>query len=90
MNCASAGKQACPTTSLFATAMASAFARSTSVNWAICESGSDDAATGAGGGLKAGKDQVLAAVIRRYPDVPVDGNDQADALVRNHHRDHPA
>src|ERR1035441_4124210 len=38
-------------------------------------------ATGAGGGLKAGKDQVLAAVIRRYPDVPVDGNDQADALV---------
>lgn len=38
-------------------------------------------ATGAGGGPKSGKDQVLAAVIRRYPAVPVDGNDVADALV---------
>lgn len=38
-------------------------------------------ATGYGGGPKSGKDQVLAAVIRRYPDVPVDGNDVADALV---------
>jgi crossover junction endodeoxyribonuclease RuvC len=38
-------------------------------------------ATGYGGGVKSGKDKVLAAVIRRYPDVPVDGNDQADALV---------
>lgn len=27
------------------------------------------------------KDRVLAAVIRRYPNVPVDGNDQADALI---------
>jgi crossover junction endodeoxyribonuclease RuvC len=38
-------------------------------------------ATGAGAGPKSGKDKVLAAVIRRYADVPVDGNDQADALV---------
>lgn len=29
----------------------------------------------------SGKDQVLAAVIRRYRDIPVDGNDVADALV---------
>lgn len=29
----------------------------------------------------ANKDEVLAAVIRRYPDVLVAGNDQADALV---------
>jgi crossover junction endodeoxyribonuclease RuvC len=35
-------------------------------------------ATGYG---NAGKDTVLAAVIRRYPDVMVDGNDVADALV---------
>lgn len=35
-------------------------------------------ATGKG---NAGKDQVLASVIRRYPDVHVAGNDQADALV---------
>lgn len=35
-------------------------------------------ATGKG---NAGKDAVLAAVVRRYPDVPVDGNDTADALV---------
>jgi crossover junction endodeoxyribonuclease RuvC len=35
-------------------------------------------ATGRG---NASKDQVLAAVIRRYPDVDVDGNDQADAYV---------
>lgn len=35
-------------------------------------------ATGKG---NAGKDEVLAAVIRRYPDVLVTGNDQADALV---------
>lgn len=33
------------------------------------------------GGGRANKDEVLAAVIRRYPDVPVAGNDQADALV---------
>jgi crossover junction endodeoxyribonuclease RuvC len=38
-------------------------------------------ATGFGGGAKSGKDQVLAAVIRRYPDVPVDGNDVCDAFV---------
>jgi crossover junction endodeoxyribonuclease RuvC len=47
----------------------------------VAPSGVKRYATGSGGGLKAGKDQVLAAVIRRYPEVPVDGNDQADALV---------
>lgn len=35
-------------------------------------------ATGAG---NASKDAVLAAVVRRYPDVDVRGNDEADALV---------
>lgn len=35
-------------------------------------------ATGKG---NAGKDAVLAAVVRRYPDVDVAGNDEADALV---------
>lgn len=35
-------------------------------------------ATGKG---NAGKDAVLAAVVRRYPDVAVEGNDEADALV---------
>lgn len=35
-------------------------------------------ATGKG---NAGKDQVLAAAIRRYPDTNVTGNDQADALI---------
>ncbi|GEP38858.1 hypothetical protein NPS01_25210 [Nocardioides psychrotolerans] len=35
-------------------------------------------ATGKG---NASKDQVLAAVVRRYPDVEVGGNDEADALV---------
>lgn len=35
-------------------------------------------ATGAG---NAGKDEVLAAVVRRYPHVDVRGNDEADALV---------
>lgn len=35
-------------------------------------------ATGRG---NAPKDQVLAAVVRRYPDVEVSGNDEADALV---------
>lgn len=35
-------------------------------------------ATGKG---RADKDAVLAAVIRRYPDVVVGGNDEADALV---------
>jgi hypothetical protein len=35
-------------------------------------------ATGKG---NAGKDEVLAAVIRRYPAVEVAGNDEADALV---------
>lgn len=38
-------------------------------------------ATGAGGGPKAAKDAVLAAVVRRYSDVEVDGNDVADALL---------
>ncbi len=35
----------------------------------------------AAGKGNAGKDEVLAAVIRGYPDVEVNGNDQADALV---------
>jgi crossover junction endodeoxyribonuclease RuvC len=35
-------------------------------------------ATGKG---NASKDEVLAAVVRRYPDVPVMGNDEADALA---------
>jgi Holliday junction resolvasome RuvABC endonuclease subunit len=35
-------------------------------------------ATGKG---NAGKDEVLAAVVRRYPDAPVGNNDEADALV---------
>jgi len=35
-------------------------------------------ATGKG---NAGKDQVLAAAVKRYPDVDVTGNDIADALV---------
>lgn len=35
-------------------------------------------ATGKG---NAGKDEVLAAVVRRYPQVAVTGNDEADALV---------
>lgn len=35
-------------------------------------------ATGKG---NAGKDAVLAAVVRRYPDVEVEGNDVADAVV---------
>lgn len=35
-------------------------------------------ATGKG---NAGKDEVLAAVIRRYPQVDVRGNDEADALA---------
>lgn len=35
-------------------------------------------ATGKG---NAAKDAVLAAVVRRYPEVEVTGNDQADALV---------
>lgn len=38
-------------------------------------------AIGKGGGSDSGKDAVLAAVIRRYPDVNVTGNDEADALV---------
>lgn len=44
-------------------------------------------ATGKG---NAGKDLVLAAAVRRFPDVPIDGNDQADAawiaaLVAHHY-----
>ncbi|MGI6878795.1 crossover junction endodeoxyribonuclease RuvC [Microbacterium sp. gxy059] len=35
-------------------------------------------ATGRG---NAGKDEVLAATIRRYPDVDITGNDEADAYV---------
>lgn len=29
----------------------------------------------------AGKDQVLAAVVKRYPHIEVEGNDEADALI---------
>ena len=29
----------------------------------------------------AGKDEVLAAAIRRYPDAPINGNDEADAYT---------
>ena len=35
-------------------------------------------ATGSG---RADKDRVLAAAVRRYPDVPIDGNDAADAVI---------
>jgi len=38
-------------------------------------------ATGKGGGADAGKDAVIAAVVRRYPWADVRGNDEADALV---------
>jgi crossover junction endodeoxyribonuclease RuvC len=38
-------------------------------------------ATGKGGGKDAGKDAVIAAVVRRYPWADVRGNDEADALV---------
>ncbi len=47
-------------------------------------------ATGAGRG---DKDEVLAQVVRRYPDVDVRGNNEADALVLAamglHHLGHP-
>jgi hypothetical protein len=38
-------------------------------------------ATGKGGGADAGKDAVIANVVRRYPWADVTGNDVADALV---------
>lgn len=38
-------------------------------------------ATGSGSGPNSGKDRVLAAAIKRYPTVNVDGNDVADALI---------
>lgn len=38
-------------------------------------------ATGVGSGPKSGKDQVIIAVTRRYPDVTLGSNDEADALV---------
>lgn len=38
-------------------------------------------ATGKGAGAEAGKDRVLAAAIRRYPDLDITGNDVADAVV---------
>lgn len=38
-------------------------------------------ATGKGGGKDAGKDAVIANVVRRYPWAEVTGNDVADALV---------
>lgn len=47
-------------------------------------------ATGRAG---ASKDEVLAAVIRRFPDLPVSNNDEADAVVLMamglHHYGHP-
>lgn len=47
-------------------------------------------ATGKG---NAAKDAVLAGVIRRYPDVDITGNDEADALILAamgaRHRGHP-
>lgn len=38
-------------------------------------------ATGKGGGADAGKDAVIAAVTRRYPDLDVRDNNVADAVV---------
>lgn len=38
-------------------------------------------ATGKGAGPDAGKDRVLAAAIRRYPDLDISGNDVADAVI---------
>lgn len=38
-------------------------------------------ALGKGSGKGTGKDQVLAAAVRRYPMAAADGNDVADALV---------
>lgn len=38
-------------------------------------------ATGKGGGASAGKDAVIAAVTRRYPDLDVRDNNVADAVV---------
>lgn len=38
-------------------------------------------ATGKGGGPDAGKDRVLAAAVKRYPLVTIDGNDAADAFI---------
>lgn len=38
-------------------------------------------ATGKGGGKDAGKDAVIAAVVRRYPDLAVTDNNVADAVV---------
>lgn len=38
-------------------------------------------ALGKGGGKGTDKDYVLAAVVRRYPSVPVQSNNTADALV---------
>lgn len=38
-------------------------------------------ATGKGAGPDASKDAVLTAVVRRYSDIEVKGNDQADALL---------
>lgn len=38
-------------------------------------------ATGRGTGPEASKDRVLAAVVKRYGNVDIDGNDKADAFV---------
>lgn len=38
-------------------------------------------ATGKGGGKDAGKDNVLAQAIKRYPQINITGNDVADAVI---------
>lgn len=38
-------------------------------------------ATGKGGGKDAGKDNVLAAAVKRYPNIDITGNDIADAVI---------
>lgn len=38
-------------------------------------------ATGKGAGKDAGKDNVLAATVKRYPQIDITGNDIADAVI---------
>lgn len=47
----------------------------------VCEVAPSARARYATGKGNAGKDQVIAAVVRRYPGVDVNSNDEADALV---------
>ncbi len=49
--------------------------------WHVVEVTPSARAKSATGRGNAGKDEVLAAVVRRYPDVPVANNNEADALV---------